>query len=890
MPSQSHRGLTEWFVRRAGVARTTTFLCATGLAWAAITGARPVVAAAGLAIALCGGLTGLMWTAASRVPGRRAHFVLVVSIILVGFFAGYLAGSVRMMALLDGELKEHVGERVVAELVVTGPVRSSGGWQSALAEMRAGTFAAAGGSAAGEAPAGTADGPQVATGDTVLLEVASARGSAGGLSGGSAPLLSEGAILNCEGTITEPEGPTDSGFDQRSYLRRQGVEMVFSAAARDVVVQGSRGGFWGLFDRIRVHARTELSRGPAASLDEVLKGVVMGDTAGIEASWLDAFRRSGTAHMFSVSGLHVASLAAIMLGLARLCRLSRGVGYLLAALAAALMIPFAGASPPVTRAVAMILVVLAGRWVGRGRDQWQVLGLAACVVLALNPLGLFDVGFQLSFGAFGGMLALSARLQRRLQRLPAGVASNLAVSMAASLGTAPVSLLVFGQTSLVGALANVLVIPVLPVITGLGMAAVLGGRVWSGLSSVLDWMVAPATAWTVEVSRLFAVAPVLRMEDLGRALGATAAGLLVLPLALALAGRVIRPPCRAPLPWFRRSLRWVYGRRPKRHGLGVAAGVMVVISALIVGMSVYAPLSHAFQSASVAWAARGWPERVEVRVLDVGQGNAVLVRTPGRHALLFDGGPAGCELGRQLTALGVRRLDVVVISHPHADHFAGLLECVDEIEVGTLVDQTQLVEEAGEMTVSEQGTGAREAQDYLALRRRVAERGADYLLARGGSSVEVDGVRVGFFASPRPLAMLDGADPWGSRASPPGGEELNAGSLVALLCYGEAEFLLPGDAEAGVLEQFDLPPADVLVVPHHGSRGACSAGLLRELGLKAAAVSVGEHNSFGHPDATILALLEQEVGSLARTDRAGWVCYTSDGKELVLTTERKGAW
>ena len=120
--------------------------------------------------------------------------------------------------------------------------------------------------------------------------------------------------------------------------------------------------------------------------------------------------------------------------------------------------------------------------------------------------------------------------------------------------------------------------------------------------------------------------------------------------------------------------------------------------------------------------------------------------------------------------------------------------------------------------------------------------------------------------------MFDGAEPWGARASPPGGEELNAGSLVARLCFGEAEVLLPGDAEAEVLERYDIPPTDVLVVSHHGSRGACSAELLEELKVKAAAVSVGEDNSFGHPDPATVGSSPAEGGQSWRapTGRVGY--------------------
>ena len=889
--SDRFRDGTDWFLRRVGLARSTTFLCAAGLALAAAIGPHLLGAVLILSIALCTVLARMATGAARKSKASSVPTTVVTSILIAGLSMGYLGGSVRLTMLFDGGLPDHVNERVAARVVVTGPVRSSGvpgeGWQSAIARLEAAHLVPG---MANESPSEVC----LSDGENVLLEVApggagpSARVDAG-------PILREGLIIDCEGTLREPDGPSSSGFDQRSYLRRQGVEVVLSVDARDLSIEGARGGFWGFFDRVRSSARTDLGRGPSARLDEVLKGVVMGETTGIDDDWLESFRRAGTAHMFSVSGLHVASLAAIMLGLARLTRRSRTTGNVLAALAACFMIPFTGASPPVVRAVAMVMVVLMASWAGRGRDRWQVLALAACVVLVLNPLSLFDVGFQLSFGAFAGMLALSMPLQRRMQRLPTGIASNLSVSMAASLGTAPVCLLVFDRTSLVGVLANLVVVPVLPLITGLGLAGVLLGHVWGGLSTVLDWMVAPVVAWTVQSSRLFAAAPVLETEDIGRALSAIAFTISAAPLAFAFAGRAVRLPLGVRLPLFRRSVKWCYRHRPRSHGLGLVLAVAVLAVALVAGAGAYTPASAVFHSATFAWGAHKWPQEVEIRVLDVGQGNAVLVRTPGGRALLFDGGPAGCDLADQLAALGVRRLDAVIVSHPHADHFAGLLECVDDVRIGVLLDHVLVTASRAERSdsdpASQQTTrfsGSREAEDYLELRRRVQDQGGGYTYADSSSMIEVDGVHVTFFAPRRPLEMVDGADPWGTRSSPPGGEELNGASLVALLRYGESEFLLPGDAEAEVLEGYDLPQADVIVVPHHGSRGACSRELLELLKVNSAAVSVGEDNSFGHPDPSTMDILSSERPIVARTDLAGWICYTTDGTDLVMSTERDG--
>ena len=168
----------------------------------------------------------------------------------------------------------------------------------------------------------------------------------------------------------------------------------------------------------------------------------------------------------------------------------------------------------------------------------------------------------------------------------------------------------------------------------------------------------------------------LRARDLGRALAAAV-------------GRVARASRRAcairdglsgrrsglPLPFFRRTLRWLrrHAPRGRRRAVALACDVRGRAASPWATRRIRWGFRESRLSRCLA-GGRSWPDAVEVRVLDVGQGSAVLVRTPEHHALLFDGGPAGCGLADQLRSLGVRKLDVVVVSHPHADHFAGLLE------------------------------------------------------------------------------------------------------------------------------------------------------------------------------------------------------------------------
>jgi competence protein ComEC len=848
-------------VRRAGLARFATIACALGLALTALTGPGAAVAMVGLVLALCGLVAG---TVGRRTRG--ALWLLVPSVLLTGLFAGLVLGSLRVDSLAGGVLQSRVAETARFELVITGPVRARSGWQSAAAMVM------------------SADVAQAAQGETVWLELPPDEREAAASDPGVQ--LWQGMIISCTATVAAPEGESDSGYNQKRQLLQQGIEVVLTVDDLDLLqVLGRRGGVAGAFDRLREAAREHLSLGPDPRINEVLQGVVMGDTVGIDEGWLEAFRRSGTAHMLSVSGLHVASLAAIMIGLARLLRAPRWVGFALAAGAAVLMVPFVGPSPPVTRSAVMIVVVLLGRWVGRGRDQWQILALAAVIILGMNPFAVFDVGFQLSFAAFVGMMALMPPLQRLLGRMPPALSANLAVSLAAGAGTAPVALAQFGRTSLVSPLANLLVVPTLPVVTGVGMASVFAGFVWHGLSVVFDTLASLPMMWTVLISRLMALAPILESGGLARALAASLGGAVAVPPALALTGHLLKLPWGLRLPWFGRSMGWLRRHRPRKRRLALAVSMALVTCGLVLGFAVYPAGEFGLQAVQGAIGGRSWPVCVEVRVLDVGQGSAVLVRTPEHHALLFDGGPKDCDLASKLRSLGVRKLDAVVVSHPHADHFAGLVQALDGLEVAMFVDNVR-VEAAGASTASVvQGKGD-EARDYLELRDALATRGCRYVLAAAGQEITVNGVVARCFAPARPLTLLEGEDPWGAEGGTPTGDELNASSLVVVVTVGSLDILIPGDAEAEVLEAYRLPGAEVLVVPHHGSRGAVSAKLLGKLGVRAAMVSVGAGNSFGHPDPSTVSLLTQGAVTVLRTDTAGWVSCRLEGEQMSITTER----
>ena len=449
----------------------------------------------------------------------------------------------------------------------------------------------------------------------------------------------------------------------------------------------------------------------------------------------------------------------------------------------------------------------------------------------------------------------------------------MAVSLAATIGTAPVSLLTFGQVSLVGVVANPLVVPLVPLIMALGLGSVALGFASPLIAGGLNTAAGVLVGWVSTVAALLAKAPVMTT--------ANAAMVLMGVVGAFLGSRVATARFRG------RS-----GSSPRGVGPNPVARVVACLIGGALLATVPLGVSSAYSRGEVWWAARDWPETGEVRVLDVGEGNAILVRSPQGSTVLIDGGPVQADLLDDLLHLGVDRLDVVVVSHPHADHFGGLADVVRRIPVGLFVDQVE-EEGAGTRVVdapspADSGGGSAEnseAEAFMTVREAALAAGAQHVLAGDDATLSLGDVSLEFDAPEAPLRMR--ADGSWARAREPSSrdgpalssEGLNASSVVVMVRLGGLGILVPGDAEAAALAGYTLRDVDCVVVPHHGSRGAVTSALLGALSPEVAVISVGAENPFGHPESGTIETIGKAGVRLFRTDLSGWVSIAPSAGE-----------
>jgi competence protein ComEC len=333
--------------------------------------------------------------------------------------------------------------------------------------------------------------------------------------------------------VALPRGPSH-GFDERTWLRRQGIHVVLHVD--DWRVVGRRGGVGGTADALRRWLRRASAPRLSGERRAVVEGVLLGDDVGLSDNLKQAFRRSGLYHLLAVSGQNVVLLAAGVLAAAYTLGLARVWGHVGALAAIGAYVLAVGPQPSVVRAAVAGAAVSVAWLAGRVHDAWHVLLVAACVLLAWNPYSLFDAGFQLSFGAVAAIFLLGRPLQRELDGypMPDWLRSVLAISTACTIVTAPLLWLQFGRVPLYGVLANALVEPAVPLLLGLAFGAAALDPVAPSLAEAVASVNGWVATYVATCARVVAALPAAQVSGRAAAVAAACA-LAAAALALRLA-------------------------------------------------------------------------------------------------------------------------------------------------------------------------------------------------------------------------------------------------------------------------------------------------------------------------------------------------------------------
>lgn len=705
--------------------------------------------------------------------------------------------------------------------------------------------------------------------------------------------------------LTEAHRPQmfrdEGAFDRRAYLAREGVDLVATLRAPSLIerIAPAKPSVWNLVARTRSAARRKIDElfvgAPLAG--GVLRAMLLGDRSFVDRRESTNFQKTGVFHVLVVAGLHVGALAAFLFWAGRKLRMRREW---LAGLSLVVLLGYVEIveqRPPVLRAALMAAIVVLGGFFYRRLELLNSAGIAALILLVAKPGALADSSFQLSFLAIACIAGvavpwlertaqpylhalrgwrdvtrdaahephaaqfridlrslagwLASRVPQRIGTLAGdgvvtGVALSfriwelLVLSVALQIGMLPLMARDFHRITLMGPLANLVAVPLTGVIVPLGFFTLAAGAVLPFAGKLLAAPLAWLTMLLMRAMDWFVHFPTMSYRIPGPPLWVT---------TLFFLGALAAAAC----------LRWQIRGRTLAAWVAVTT---VVLAAVITARHPFAP--------------RWNPGKLELSVLDVGQGDSLLVVSPGGRTMLIDGGGAfggfrgheeyrGPDPGEDAVSpylwwRGYKKIDVVAVTHAHQDHIAGLAAVVENFHVGSL-------------WIGREVSGTALAH----LEQEARDKKIPIIREFRGDRFARDGAEGAILWPPKPSEE--------EAASP----AKNNDSLVMKLTFGGESLLLPGDAERdaersilGEAEDGALH-ADVLKVGHHGSKNSTTPEFLSAVAPAIAVISAGEDNPYGHPSPELLRRLSDADVPIVRTDREGAVHILTDGKRLEIS-------
>ncbi|MGG7508163.1 ComEC/Rec2 family competence protein [Plantibacter sp. YIM 135249] len=749
-----------------------------------------------------------------RAAAGTVWSLICITLVLSGFVAALtaLAGPIRHPAAVDRIASQGVVELTV--VVTSDPVVSEGGRQrgdggdrsrfrarleTVAPVARAGSGERTG--SGGAASTSTRDDASVAAATRLAVPVTVFAAVPAAV---AAPRIGE--RWRFEGTLR-----WNAWEDTSAALAFARSEPVRTETA-------SAGIAWASFLRTGFSIVSESLPGDGGAL---LPGLALGDTSRVGSELDDAMKASSLSHLTAVSGANCAIIVWLVLAAAARCGLPLAARTVVALVALGGFVVLVTPQPSVQRAAFMAAVVLVAGGIGRPARGIAALSLAVIVLLATDPWLSREIGFALSVLATLGLIVVARPLSMALGRvMPMWLATLIAVPLAAQLACQPVLLLLDPTLALGGVAANLLAGPAAAPGTVIGLIACIAAAAWPQLGLVVAWIAWVPSAWIAAIAHWFAGVPGARVPWVEGPMGVA---LLALP-TLAVVLLVVRGGA------MRRVARWV---------------CVGVIACTVAGLG-----GHAAGTAITTAVTR--PADWFVAACEVGQGDAVLVQDPtGEHALV-DVGPEPEPLTACLDALGIDRVELLVLTHYDADHVGGLeaiLGRVDLVLVGPTADAT----------------------DERIL-RELREHGADVARGEAGLTGRLGDTEwsVLWPAPPRVGPVETGNDASVVvRFDRPGGPDRAGDALPPL----SAMFLgdLGEATQNRLLARHTLGDAvDIVKVAHHGSADQ-SERLYRRLDADIGLLSVGADNGYGHPTASILGVLETLGAVSLRTDELGMI-------------------
>ncbi|MEN6348535.1 MAG: DNA internalization-related competence protein ComEC/Rec2 [Syntrophomonas sp.] len=639
--------------------------------------------------------------------------------------------------------------------------------------------------------------------------------------------LQKGEMVQLRGSMKAPPDPGNPGeFNYPRYLSYHRIYYLFSVKQEHQIKVLSPPG---LMQRkiTSVSSKTENLIRDVLPADEaaILIGMLLGNVEGMDENQYSEFQKTGIIHIFSVSGVHIGFLLLLCTWFTSLLKLSRKANFFTCLFLMLLYGTMVGWPVCVVRSVLMATLGLIAYYMGRESQLLNSLGLSGLIILIVDPYALFTISFQLSFLATWGLIYLFPLVKKRLN-YNNRIWDLVLVSLCAQLAVIPLIAYYFNLFSPLSLLSNLLTTYLSGFAVILGFLTLITGGVLPVLGSFLLY---PAG---------------LSIELI----------LILNKFVLNLPGSyfwVATPPVLLTVCYYGGLLSiikyWQDGDQ-RRYLLPGLALISIFLVYIFIPATVF---NYGL---------------MEAVFIDVGQGDSILLKSPAGKFILVDGG--GSELydvgsGKVLPYLhrrGIRKLDLVINTHPDTDHLQGIEKVVEEMDVGVIAIPCSL----------------KDSEKYVGLKRTAQRKSTGFVTLKKGQTIRLEkGMNIKVLY------------PDGKAFS---GDQFNDQSLVLRVDFDKFSMLLTGDVGSDVLQTLvkDMRARNVTVlkIPHHGSKGSLWPDFYEKARPQIAVISVGANNIFGHPHSSVLKALQERGIRILRTDTNGAIVITSDGKSMELESTK----
>ena len=634
------------------------------------------------------------------------------------------------------------------------------------------------------------------------------------------------------GRVRLPRGERNPGeFDYKAYLKSAGIhQLLYVYRNNDLFILQKRqtsNPFQHIVPRTREFIDTRFKQNFQGQERAIIKGLILGDRNEIDPDLKSAFSAAGVMHVLAVSGLHVGFVVMIITWIVKFMRTPYRLNLIITMFSVFFYMRLIGFNPPVARASTIVILYVFGRLLQREVNTINLLSTAALIILIIDPIQLFQASFQLSFAAVLSILIIYQKMSLFLSRsawylhiqnskVLKYMFDLFLVSVAVSLGTAPLTMHYFEKLPLISLFLNILIVPLVGIIIGLGFLHLILSLISSSVSAVIVHITSLCLRFLIKSVQISAGMDFGYLEIYGFQL-LHVIGLYIFIFLLIMSDQIR----------FRKAMLFY---------------VLIMLN-------------------SLSWSKYFHEENyMEIVFFDVGQGDGALIKTPDNHYAVIDGGDANDDyssgqrfLYPYLKRHGIHELDFIILTHGDNDHVGGLPFLLRNVRVKSVIDNGILTE----------------SDNYLDYLKVIDSLNIEHRTVKAGEYFDFGEEISCFVLHPSDGEHYEGLNNTSLVL------KLVYGN-THFLFTGDIE----SEVEKSLLRYGDLLKCDILKVAHHGSRSSSIQSFLEYASPAHAVISVGEYNRFNHPSPVVLERFNRLHINIHRTDLTGAIIFRSNGKTL----------